>query len=59
MLNNKDAILSYFVIDLRNRQRWLDCPEGALDLFMSASTSAGEGPPGNVISLQPVDPEGQ
>ncbi|XP_071392685.1 interleukin-23 receptor isoform X3 [Centroberyx affinis] len=38
------------------RQMWLDCPEGSLAVWLSASTSAGEGPPGNLISSQPVDP---
>uniref|UniRef100_UPI003AAF145B interleukin-23 receptor isoform X2 n=1 Tax=Centroberyx gerrardi TaxID=166262 RepID=UPI003AAF145B len=38
------------------RQMWLDCPEGSLALWLSASTSAGEGPPGNLISSQPADP---
>nr|XP_057928935.1 interleukin-12 receptor subunit beta-2-like [Doryrhamphus excisus] len=37
------------------RATWLDCPEGSLVLQMSASTSAGEGQRGNVISSQPVD----
>ncbi|XP_054645107.1 interleukin-12 receptor subunit beta-2-like isoform X2 [Dunckerocampus dactyliophorus] len=38
------------------RETWLDCPEGSLVLQMSASTSAGEGQRGNLISSQPVDP---
>ncbi|XP_053178337.1 interleukin-23 receptor [Scomber japonicus] len=34
----------------------LDCPEGILTLQMTASTSAGEGPRGNLISSQPANP---
>ncbi|XP_037530755.1 interleukin-23 receptor [Nematolebias whitei] len=38
------------------REMWLDCPEGALVLQMSASNSAGEGPRGRWTSSQPVAP---
>ncbi|KAM9384006.1 interleukin-23 receptor isoform 2-T2 [Pholidichthys leucotaenia] len=38
------------------RQMWLDCPEGALALQITASTSAGEGPRGRRISSQPAAP---
>ncbi|XP_033820585.2 interleukin-23 receptor [Periophthalmus magnuspinnatus] len=38
------------------RQRWLDCPEGTLALQMSASTAAGEGPRGNLITSHPPAP---
>ncbi|CAJ1060178.1 interleukin-23 receptor [Xyrichtys novacula] len=38
------------------RQKWLDCPDGALMLQMTASTSAGEGPRGSWISSQPAAP---
>lgn len=33
---------------------WLDCPEGALALQATASTSAGEGRRGSRILSQPV-----
>ncbi|KAK6314042.1 hypothetical protein J4Q44_G00155010 [Coregonus suidteri] len=36
-------------------QRWLDCPEGAVALRVSASTAAGEGPQGEwLFSQSPV-----
>ncbi|XP_029356819.1 interleukin-23 receptor isoform X1 [Echeneis naucrates] len=35
---------------------WLDCPEGALALQMTASTAAGESPPGVRISSEPAVP---
>ncbi|KAM9849268.1 interleukin-23 receptor [Aulostomus maculatus] len=38
------------------RQKWLDCPEGALALQMTASTLAGEGPRGRLLSSQPAAP---
>ncbi|XP_022614909.1 interleukin-23 receptor-like [Seriola dumerili] len=38
------------------REMWLDCPEGALALQLTASTSAGEGPWGIQISSQPAAP---
>lgn len=41
------------------REKWLDCPEGALALQLTASTSAGEGPRGRRISSQPATPAGQ
>ncbi|XP_073331914.1 interleukin-23 receptor [Pagrus major] len=39
------------------RQKWLDCPEGALVLQLTASTSAGEGPRGSRIPSQPATAE--
>ncbi|KAF0042329.1 hypothetical protein F2P81_005861 [Scophthalmus maximus] len=39
------------------RQMWLDCPEGALALRLTASTSAGEGPQGRRITSQPAAAE--
>ncbi|XP_072771246.1 interleukin-23 receptor [Nerophis lumbriciformis] len=39
-----------------SRETWLDCPDGLVFVQMSASTSAGEGQRGNLISSQPVDP---
>ncbi|KAM4629037.1 interleukin-23 receptor isoform 2-T3 [Polymixia lowei] len=38
------------------RQMWLDCPEGALVIYLSASNSAGEGPRGNTVSSQLAEP---
>ncbi|XP_068558540.1 interleukin-23 receptor isoform X2 [Cebidichthys violaceus] len=38
------------------RRMWLDCPEGALVLQLTASTSAGEGRRGNRICSQPEGP---
>uniref|UniRef100_A0A667XG12 Interleukin 23 receptor n=1 Tax=Myripristis murdjan TaxID=586833 RepID=A0A667XG12_9TELE len=43
----------------RPRQMWLDCPEGALALSLSASNSAGEGPQGNWVYSQPPDSAGE
>ncbi|KAF7203251.1 interleukin-23 receptor [Nothobranchius furzeri] len=37
-------------------EAWLDCPEGALTLQLTASNSAGEGPRGELISSQPAAP---
>lgn len=41
------------------RHKWLDCPEGALALEMTASTSAGEGRRGPRVSSRPSSSEGQ
>lgn len=41
------------VSDHKARQMWLDCPDGALALQMTASTSAGEGPRGS-LTVQPA-----
>ncbi|XP_061682284.1 interleukin-23 receptor isoform X2 [Syngnathoides biaculeatus] len=38
------------------RQAWLECPEGTVAIQMSASTSAGEGRRGNLISSRPKQP---
>ncbi|XP_070817484.1 interleukin-23 receptor [Chaetodon trifascialis] len=38
------------------RQKWLACPEGALALQLTASTSAGEGPRGVRVSSWPETP---
>ncbi|XP_026201236.1 interleukin-23 receptor isoform X2 [Anabas testudineus] len=38
------------------RKIWIDCPEGALALQVTASTSAGEGPRTNQIYSQPEAP---
>ncbi|XP_019936159.2 interleukin-23 receptor [Paralichthys olivaceus] len=38
------------------KQMWLDCPDGALALQLTASTSAGEGPQGSQIVSQPAVP---
>ncbi|XP_017262324.1 interleukin-23 receptor [Kryptolebias marmoratus] len=37
-------------------ETWLDCPEGALVLQLTASNSAGEGPRGRRVSSQPAAP---
>ncbi|KAK7889211.1 hypothetical protein WMY93_024771 [Mugilogobius chulae] len=37
-------------------QLWLRCPDGTLVLQMTASTAAGEGPRGNLISSHPPPP---
>ncbi|XP_075895651.1 interleukin-23 receptor isoform X2 [Nelusetta ayraudi] len=39
------------------RHKWLDCPEGALALEMTASTSAGEGRHGPRVSSRPSSSE--
>uniref|UniRef100_A0A8C5G278 Interleukin-12 receptor subunit beta-2-like n=1 Tax=Gouania willdenowi TaxID=441366 RepID=A0A8C5G278_GOUWI len=41
------------------RKMWLDCPGGTLVLQMTASNSAGEGPPGKRISSQPATSPGR
>ncbi|XP_077390373.1 interleukin-12 receptor subunit beta-2-like [Festucalex cinctus] len=38
------------------RRKWLKCPQGAVALQMSASTSAGEGPRGNLTYSRPREP---
>ncbi|GAA6222352.1 interleukin-12 receptor subunit beta-2-like [Lates japonicus] len=38
------------------RQKWFNCPEGALALQLTASNSAGEGPRGSWIFSQPSAP---
>lgn len=40
-------------------QKWLDCPEGALVLQATASTSAGEGLRGKQIYYPAKEPAGQ
>lgn len=40
-------------------QKWLDCPEGALVLQATASTSAGEGLRGKQIYYPAADPASQ
>lgn len=50
--------LSVTVSGSGQRQMWLDCPNGALTLELTASNSAGEGPRGRkMLSVyQPTDP---
>ncbi|XP_034567449.1 interleukin-23 receptor [Notolabrus celidotus] len=55
-LNSSNKELRVTVSGHEPRERWLDCPDGALALQMTASTSAGEGPRGSQISSQPAAP---
>ncbi|XP_034737540.1 interleukin-23 receptor isoform X2 [Etheostoma cragini] len=56
MLDSSNTQLSKTVSVSSHRQMWMDCPEGALALQLTASTSAGEGQRGNRISSQPETP---
>lgn len=56
VFNSSSSQLSVNVPVPGPKQKWLDCPEGALILQMSASTAAGEGPKGNRISSHPPAP---
>ncbi|KAF1385920.1 hypothetical protein PFLUV_G00112780 [Perca fluviatilis] len=56
MLDFSNTQLSKTVSVSGPRQMWLDCPEGALALQLTASTSAGEGQRGNRICSQPETP---
>ncbi|XP_036969484.1 interleukin-23 receptor isoform X1 [Acanthopagrus latus] len=53
-LDSRNTEISETVPGSDPRQKWLDCPEGALVLQMTASTSAGEGPRGSRIPSQPA-----
>ncbi|KAM7410256.1 hypothetical protein PAMA_001616 [Pampus argenteus] len=55
-LDSSNTELNVMVSALGPRQIWLDCPEGALALQLTASTSAGEGPRGSLITSQPLAP---
>ncbi|XP_041646836.1 interleukin-23 receptor [Cheilinus undulatus] len=55
-LDSSDTELKVTVSGSSLRQKWLDCPDGALTLQMTASTSAGEGPRGSRVSSQPTTP---
>uniref|UniRef100_A0A671VZ83 Fibronectin type-III domain-containing protein n=1 Tax=Sparus aurata TaxID=8175 RepID=A0A671VZ83_SPAAU len=53
-LDSRNTEISETVPGSDPRQKWLDCPEGALVLQLTASTSAGEGPRGSRIPSQPA-----
>ncbi|KAK1896887.1 Interleukin-12 receptor subunit beta-2 [Dissostichus eleginoides] len=55
-LDSSNTKLSVTVSDSGTRTLWLDCPERALAVQLSASTSAGEGQPGIRIFSQPEYP---
>ncbi|KAM7388492.1 hypothetical protein PAMP_024662 [Pampus punctatissimus] len=55
-LDSSNTELNVIVSAPGPRQIWLDCPEGALALQLTASTSAGEGPRGSLITSQPAAP---
>ncbi|XP_031724184.1 interleukin-23 receptor isoform X2 [Anarrhichthys ocellatus] len=55
-LDSSNTELSVTVPGSGPRRMWLDCPEGALALQLTASTSAGEGQRGNRICSQPESP---
>ncbi|XP_021176703.2 interleukin-23 receptor [Fundulus heteroclitus] len=55
-LDSSSTKLSVTVSGSDQRQLWLDCPEGALTLQLSASNSAGEGPRGGKPISPPADP---
>ncbi|XP_049444202.1 interleukin-23 receptor isoform X1 [Epinephelus fuscoguttatus] len=55
-LDSSNTKLSVTVSANGPRQMWLDCPEGALAVQLTASTSAGEGQPGNRVCSQPDTP---
>ncbi|XP_054459001.1 interleukin-23 receptor [Anoplopoma fimbria] len=56
MLDSSNTKLSVTVPGSGPRRMWLVCPEGALALQLTASTSAGEGKLGNLICSQPESP---
>ncbi|XP_045904690.1 interleukin-23 receptor isoform X1 [Micropterus dolomieu] len=56
ILDSNNTEVSVTVAGSGPRQKWLDCPEGALALQLTASTSAGEGPRGSWISSRPATP---
>ncbi|KAK9519196.1 hypothetical protein VZT92_021939 [Zoarces viviparus] len=56
MLDSSNTKLSVTVPGSGPRPMWLDCPEGALALQLTASTSAGEGQRGKRICSQPESP---
>ncbi|XP_071343501.1 interleukin-23 receptor isoform X2 [Trachinotus anak] len=58
-LDSSNTVTSVTLPGSGPRQMWFACPEGALALQLTASTSAGEGPPGISISSQPAAPAGQ
>ncbi|XP_029285738.1 interleukin-23 receptor [Cottoperca gobio] len=53
VLGSSNTNLSVTVSGSGPREMWLDCPEGALALQLTASTAAGEGQPGLWICSQP------
>ncbi|XP_074524018.1 interleukin-23 receptor [Halichoeres trimaculatus] len=55
-LDSRNTELRVPVSDPKPRQMWLDCPDGALALQMTASTSAGEGPRGIRVPSLPAEP---
>ncbi|XP_038572256.1 interleukin-23 receptor isoform X3 [Micropterus salmoides] len=59
ILDSNNTEVSVTVAGSGPRKKWLDCPEGALALQLTASTSVGEGPRGSWISSRPATPVGQ
>ncbi|XP_068599909.1 interleukin-23 receptor [Brachionichthys hirsutus] len=55
-LDSSNTEINVTVSGAGPRHKWLECPEAALALQMTASTSEGEGPLGNRISSQPATP---
>lgn len=55
-LDSNSTKLNVTVSGSGPRLMWLDCPEGALALQLTASTSSGEGKLGNRICSQPESP---
>ncbi|XP_039985128.1 interleukin-23 receptor [Xiphias gladius] len=55
-LDSSNTALNVMVSGSGPRQMWVDCPEGALVLQLTASNSAGEGPPGSRVFSQPEAP---
>ncbi|XP_042340134.1 interleukin-23 receptor isoform X2 [Plectropomus leopardus] len=53
MLDSSNTKLNMTVPGSGPRQMWLDCPEGALAVQLTAYTSAGEGQPGSRVCSQP------
>ncbi|XP_057698287.1 interleukin-23 receptor isoform X1 [Corythoichthys intestinalis] len=54
-LNMRSQETSVVLLAGVRRQAWLEYPEGAVAIQMSASTSAGEGPRGNPVSSRPME----
>ncbi|XP_058493845.1 interleukin-23 receptor isoform X2 [Solea solea] len=55
-LDSSNKALRVVLSGSGSRHIWLDCPEGALSLQMTASTSAGESQRGIRVNSQPADP---
>ncbi|XP_061593777.1 interleukin-23 receptor isoform X2 [Cololabis saira] len=55
-LDSSNSELNVTVSGSGWRRMWLDCPEGALALQLTASNAAGEGPRGTLISSHPAAP---